>query len=73
MTEPRTFHFAVKPGCKPVQLPSLSAHDVLPWIAEGYECMAFAKSHHSPTDRMKITHRLHDGGLREPELHAMAA
>lgn len=33
----RTFYFAVKPGCDPVQLPNLSAHTKLPWVARGYE------------------------------------
>jgi hypothetical protein len=41
------FHFAVKPGCDPVQLPNLSAHTALPWVARGYvtvpvECGLFA-------------------------------
>jgi hypothetical protein len=37
----RTFHFAVKPGCDPVQLPNLSAHSKLPWVARGYEFSTF--------------------------------
>lgn len=37
MAESRIFHFAVKPGCDPVYLPSLSAHARFPWIAQGYE------------------------------------
>lgn len=33
----KTFHFAVKPGHDPVQLPNLSAHSTMPWVARGYE------------------------------------
>lgn len=45
MTDTQTFHFAVKPGCEPVQLPSLSAHDRLPWVARGYEVFDFIEGH----------------------------
>ena len=37
MTDTQIFHFAVKPGRHPVRLPSLSAHDRLPWVADGYD------------------------------------
>lgn len=37
----RTFHFAIKPGEEPVQLPNLSAHSKMPWVARGYEVFKF--------------------------------
>lgn len=46
MTNPRTFHFAVKPGEEPVQLTNLSAHSTLPWVARGYEFFSIICDEH---------------------------
>ena len=37
MTDTLTFIFGVKPGQDPVHIRSMSAHDRLPWVAQGYE------------------------------------
>lgn len=44
MPDHRTFYLAVKPGAEPVQLRSLSAHERLPWVAQGYGCFEFRVS-----------------------------
>lgn len=44
MTDHRSFFFACKPGCDPVQIQSLSAHAQLPWVAQGYGCFEFRVS-----------------------------
>lgn len=44
MNADRSFFFAVKPGSEPVQLQRLSAHERLPWVAQGYGCFEFRVS-----------------------------